>query len=111
MYYIFVSTIDVLLLTMCLTLVNANIPSNMTFAPSAIYGKISSGPMTYFLYKVQHIKYVDIIFKDINQIRQVRQIYNYLCIVGNGWYKFALLESMFKRYHNSLYWQLIDAGF
>ena len=42
-YYIFVSTITLLLLTICLNLGNANISWNTTFTTIVIFGKISTG--------------------------------------------------------------------
>ena len=47
--YIFVCTITLLLFIMYLSLVNANISSNMIFIPITIFGQISACPMDLFL--------------------------------------------------------------
>ena len=47
-YYIFVCTVTLWLLTVCLTVVNANISLNMSYTCLDIFGQISSIPMTYF---------------------------------------------------------------
>ena len=46
--YMCVCRITLLLFTMCLTPINANISSNMTFSPISTFGEISSGSMGLF---------------------------------------------------------------
>ena len=46
-YYVFVCTVNFLLLSMFLTLVNANISWNITFATIVVFGQTSSGPMDF----------------------------------------------------------------
>ena len=50
-YYIFVCTISLLLLIMCLTLVNADISRNTTFTTIVIFGQINICSMDLFSYR------------------------------------------------------------
>ena len=48
-YYIFVHTVTLLPLTMCLALGNVDISISTTFTTVVIFGQISKGPMNHFL--------------------------------------------------------------
>ena len=51
-YYTCVCTATIVPWFMCLTLVNVNVSSNMTFASVVIFAKINSDPVGLFLMKI-----------------------------------------------------------